>query len=275
MNLFASLIEAGTLFDSHCHLTDPWFSDRLDETLAAAAAAGVTSVINVATGGGDAVAMQHLFKGRAVSPTAGFHPEITIPGSKMHEEVGSGWLDQCRDRLDEALKGNLVMIGECGMDLYWPRKNNLPDDEIRAIRNRQEELLYMQCELAQLHNLPLTLHTRDALAETLAVVNRFDVTAVFHSFTGTYEELAAIMEHGYYIGINGIITYPSAQNLREAVDRYLGSRIESAADLYQRRVLIETDSPYLAPQIHRGERNQPAFAAEIFAFVRDLSISGI
>jgi len=144
-----------------------------------------------------------------------------------------------------------VAIGEVGMDLYWDP----------STRSWQEEALHVQATWAQQRGLPLSIHFRQALDETLAVLRPFvgQVEGVFHCFTGRYEEAKRILDAGFHLGIGGVITYRSAQPLRSAMQR-----------LPLERLVLETDSPYLTPVPLRGRRNESAYLTYIIKAIAEL-----
>jgi len=144
-----------------------------------------------------------------------------------------------------------VAIGEVGLDLYWDP----------STRSWQEEALHVQATWAQQRGLPLSIHFRQALDETLAVLRPFvgQVEGVFHCFTGGYEEAERILDAGFHLGLGGVITYRSAQPLREAIRR-----------LPLDKLVLETDSPYLAPVPLRGRRNESAYLTYIVKAIAEL-----
>lgn len=273
MNSFEGLIESGVLFDSHCHLADVKFQENFAQVVTDAAEAGVEHIISVAIQGEDALQQLEGAGIQSVSATVGFHPEHTIPGSEMYEgHLAEDKLEEMRQAMMVILDNHeAIMIGETGMDLYWPKQNGITGAELEAVIDSQTKLLRIHCEIAQETGLPLTIHSRGTVAQTLEVLSNYDVQAVFHSFTDGAAELATILDKGYYIGINGIITYPSAKEFRAAIADYLADvSISSPSDLYAKRIVLETDAPYLAPQSHRGDTNQPAYLKDVFSFLQDL-----
>lgn len=142
-----------------------------------------------------------------------------------------------------------VAIGEVGIDLYHDR----------STFEWQAEALSIQAEWAARRNLPLSIHFRNALEETLSVLRPFSVQGVFHCFTGSYEEGRRIIEAGFYLGIGGVLTYKNALDLQEAVKR-----------LPLDRMVLETDSPFLAPVPLRGKRNESGYLPYIARVLADL-----
>jgi TatD DNase family protein len=211
--------------DSHAHLdaTD----EPADVLVARAAEAGVTRIVSVGTGIDScretlAIAARH----DGVFAALGVHP---------HQAA-----DEDADRLDdlrELLRDDrAVAVGETGLDFY---RDYAPHD-------RQLVLFERQLELAAELGKPVVIHTRAASAETAAALEGFGGTVVLHCFSAP-ELLPVALERGYYVSFAGNVTYPKAQELREA-----------ARDVPRDRLLVETDTPYLSPQPRRGRPNEPA-----------------
>jgi len=230
------------LVDSHCHLYDTRGAD-LAEVLAAARSAGVGTMINVGcdaatTASAIAIAEQH----EHVYATAGLHPHEAVHGV----DSITGYLSHPK----------VIAVGEAGLDYYYDH----------SPRDAQRTAFAAQISLAHEHRLPLVIHTRDAWDDT------FDVLAaegtpertVFHCFTGGPDEARRCLDLGAFISFSGIVTFPTAGPLRDAA-------LQCPAD----RMLVETDSPYLAPVPRRGRTNQPAYVAHVAQFLADLRGVGV
>lgn len=152
-------------------------------------------------------------------------------------------------------KGDFVAVGEIGTDLYWD-KSFWPE---------QQEALRIQLELAKKHKIPFVIHCRDSIDETIDIVSALNddgLTGVFHCFTGTVEQAQRITSMGFYLGIGGVATFKNGG---------LEPVLETIPLDY---VVLETDSPYLAPVPHRGKRNEPAYVklvAEKIAMVKAIN----
>jgi TatD DNase family protein len=230
--------------DDHCHLHfRRWRADASEdvgaaevaEAVEAASAAGVRRMITVGCDVADsaravAVARDH----DGVWATAGVHP---------HE--ASGGLDGLEDLLGEP---DVVAVGECGLDYHY-------DHSPRPV---QRDVFAAQIALAHARELPLVIHTREAWDDTFAVLASEGVPArtVFHCFTGGASEAERCLALGGYLSFSGIVTFPSAEDVRAAASR---CPLE--------RLLVETDSPYLAPVPHRGKPNRPALVPLVGAGV--------
>jgi TatD DNase family protein len=212
--------------DSHAHL------DACDEPAAAlverAAAAGVRRIVTIGTGIDScrralAIAEAHdgVFAALGVDPHQAATPE-------------AGRVDELRELLAHP---KAVAVGETGLD----------NARRFATSDEQRRLLDAQLELADDLGLPVVIHSRDAADETAAALASFAGTVVLHCFSSP-DLLGPALERGYYLSFAGNSTYPKAPELREA-----------AAAVPSDRILVETDSPYLAPQAVRGRRNEPAY----------------
>ena len=223
--------------DTHCHLYDTR-GVPAEEVIAAARAAGVTTMINV---GCDAATTQAAIEvARAhegIHATAGLHPHEAKHG-----------VETILPFLDDP---SVIAVGECGLDYYYDH----------SPRDVQRKAFAAQIQLAHERRLPLVIHTRDAWDDTFDVLRAEGVPerTVFHCFTGGADEAAACLSLGAYLSFSGIVTFKAAAD------------VQAAARLCPLdRLLAETDSPYLAPIPHRGRPNQPAFVTHVVQFLADL-----
>jgi TatD DNase family protein len=236
------------LFDTHAHLHDEAFQKDRAAALARALEAGVEAICEV---GIDLLSSKKAVALAAAPP---------VPGPKIYAAIGihPHDADRMREGAIEELRRlagspGVVAIGETGLDFYRNKSS----------REGQERAFRAQLELACDLGLPLILHLRssaqagdgalDAYRACLRVLDDYRGAArgVSHCFSGTPEIAQALAERGFYVSFAGNATYPNAAVLREAA---------RAAPLD--RILVETDCPYLAPQAHRGKRNEPAFVRE-------------
>lgn len=174
-------------------------------------------------------------------------PDNTRIAMGLHPtEVSDNWRDDLK-KIPFDTPG-LVAIGEIGMDLYWSSDFCV----------QQKEAFYAQCLVANKLDLPIIIHQRDALDETLEALKSLPVVpkGVFHSFGGTSEDIRRIREIGdFYFGINGIVTFKNSK-LRDVL-----------AEIGLDRILLETDSPYLTPVPNRGKRNESAYIPHIAGYI--------
>lgn len=219
--------------DDHCHLPD----DGWEEIVSAARAAGVHRFIDVGCDVADSqAAIARAERSDAIWATAGVHPHEARHG-----------IDGLADLLDHP---RCVAVGECGFDFHY---NHSPADA-------QRDVFAAQVTLAQERDLALVIHTREAWDETFAVLDAEGVPdrTVFHCFSGGPDEARACLDRGAYLSFSGIVSFPSATDLQAA-----------AAVCPLDRLLVETDSPYLAPVPHRGRPNQPAWVVDVGRAVAD------
>lgn len=221
-----------TLFDSHCHLTDDRFSGDREEVLERARKAGVEELVTVGTGPEDAREARALAAATdGLWCTAGLHPH---EADRFEPEVLS--------RLEAVLATpEAVAVGETGLDYHY---DNAP-------RTAQRRSFRAHLQTAERLDLPVVVHSRDADDDTAALVEDFSgrVSGVLHCFTGGDRLLEAARTAGWYVSFSGIVTFGSFA-AHERVRRVPADRL-----------MVETDSPYLAPVPERGGRNEPAFVA--------------
>ncbi len=223
------------LVDSHCHLDFPDFEGELPDVVARAKAAGVTRMVSIAT------TLKAEPRVRAIAET---HPEVFYAAGlhplHVHEEPPPS-----ADAL-EALTAHpkMVGIGETGLDYHYSAET----------KATQQESLRLHCEAARRTGLPLIIHSRDAdedMARILTEEHRAGPFAcVMHCFSSGARLAEEALALGFFLSMSGIATFRKSQDLRD---------IFAAAPLD--RILVETDSPYLAPQPKRGKRNEPAYTA--------------
>ena len=220
------------LFDSHLHLTDDRFAGDVASVLGAARAAGVREMVTVGTDPADARRARDLAaREEGVWSTAGLHP---------HE--ASAFDETVLAELEEILEApEVVAVGESGLDFHY---DNSPRAEQRAS-------FRAHLELARRTDLPLIVHSRDADGETAALLEEAGdgVGGVLHCFTGGDGLLEAALGMGWYVSFSGIVTFGSFDGA------------ERVRRVPEDRLLVETDSPYLAPVPERGRRNEPAYVA--------------
>lgn len=251
------------LFDSHCHLT--WFDEEsLGEVVVESKKAGVMKIIDIAV---DLNTSRKTLKNAkrfpgVVYPTAGIDPEIAIPGSELFiKDLDMEKIEDILIEFEEFVHkhyGKLIMIGECGLDYYWIYKSELSEDKIEKSKQLQQRIFIKQIELAEKYNLPLSIHHRDSLKDCLLLLKGHRVSGIFHSFTGSVEDAKSILNSGFMIGINGIVTYRSAENIRQAVKSILpDNESYKIDDIYQSGIFLETDAPFLTPRGVKDRGNSP------------------
>ncbi|AOH48792.1 hydrolase TatD [Selenomonas sp. oral taxon 920] len=233
-----------TFIDTHAHLYDERYDDDRAEMIARAAAAGVTQIISM----GDTMAASAQVVADAEQyPTlyaaVGVHPESACVLTDAERAQLLTW----------AKHPKVVAIGEIGLDYYWEK-----DPKVRAL---QRELFVTQLNLARAAGLPVCIHDREAHGDTLAILQAAgrDLTGVLHCYSGSLETARELWKLGYYIGVDGPLTFKNAGKLPAIV-----------REAPQESLLIETDSPYLAPVPKRGKRNEPAYVVHVAAKIAEL-----
>jgi len=236
------------MIDSHCHLADEAFSEDLDAVIARARSAGLDGALCIAeaTDAAEVARVDRVSAAwDAVRTTAGVHPHRAAAHPGGVDEV----VALVRGRI--AADARVRAVGEVGLDYHYDF----------APRDRQQAVFAAQIELACESGLPLVIHTREADADTVAILReagRGRATGVFHCFSGDVLLARQALDLGFHVSFSGILTFPKAAAIRDA-----------AAVVPVDRVLVETDCPYLAPVPFRGKRNEPAWVAEV---VRALAV---
>ncbi len=232
------------LIDSHCHLNYEGLVERRDEVLEAARARGIGGFLNISTRQrewNDVISVAE--RNTDVWATVGVHPHE----ADSHPDLGSAAL------VEAASHPSVIAIGECGLDYYYDKSD----------RAAQRERFRAHIEAARSSGLPLVIHTREAESDTAEMleeaVRQGGVTGVLHCFTGSAELARKGLDIGFYVSLSGIVTFRNAQDLQD-----------TAKWLPADRMLVETDSPFLAPVPHRGKPCEPAFVADTAAFVAQL-----
>ncbi|MBS1258662.1 MAG: D-aminoacyl-tRNA deacylase [Candidatus Scalindua arabica] len=219
------------IIDTHAHLDFKDYRDDIDEVIERAGEVGVEYMINVGTTVASSIKSIELAKQyEQIYASIGIHPN---EASKVSGEVWS--------RLEALAGGNkVVAIGETGLDYYRDRSK----------KEDQKRLFRQHIELSLQHNLPVIIHNREASDDCLEIVREYNgkVKGVVHCFAGTVEDAEEFLTLGFHISFAGPITFPKADNLREALKA-----------VPVERLLLETDCPFLAPQPKRGKRNEPSY----------------
>ena len=232
------------LIDSHCHLNYKGLVEDQQNVLERARAAGIDLMLNIAT---------RESEWDAVLATAEQQPDVwATVGIHPHEADEHPHIDTAK-LIERAAHPRVVGIGETGLDYYYDHSD----------RVRQQNSFRAHIAASRATGLPLIVHTRDAEEDTLAILRdemgQGSYPGVIHCFTASGAFADAALDLGFYISISGIVTFRSAKDLQE-----------TAAGLPLDRLLVETDSPFLAPVPHRGKTCEPAFVADTAAFLAGL-----
>jgi TatD DNase family protein len=228
--------------DTHAHLEMEAFDDDREAVLARAAEAGLAAIVTVGTTLPDcekAVALTRLYK--PIYAAVGIHPHEV-------KDIDAATYDALRVLAREE---NVVAIGEIGLDFFY----NLSPREVQ-LRRFQEQL-----DLAEELDLPVIIHDREAHPEILEILRsrKGRLRGVLHCFSGDWVMAGECLDLGFHLSVAGPVTYRKADQLRAV-----------AREMPLERLLIETDSPYLAPQPYRGKRNEPAYVMETARYIAEI-----
>ena len=230
--------------DSHCHLNYKGIAEDQVAVLERARAAGVDAMLNISTRASEWDDVLKVAEQEAdVWASVGIHPHE----ADIHPDVETSTL------VERASHRRVVGIGETGLDYYYDKSD----------RERQRQSFRAHIAAARETGLPLIVHTRDAEADTYEIMaeemGKGAFGGVIHCFTASADFATKALELGFYISISGIVTFKNAKDLQETASR-----------LPLERLLIETDSPFLAPVPHRGRPCEPAFVADTARFLAQL-----
>ena len=228
-------------FDTHAHVDDARFDEDRAAMLENCREKGVSLIMNIGAhlpSSRAAVALSEQYED--IYATVGFHP------CDAYDLTETDYAE-----LEELAKHDKVKaIGEIGLDYHYEDTD----------KEKQHVAFRRQMALAEKLGLPVVIHSREATQDTLAVLKEFpNVKGVVHSYSGSVETAKILLDMGYYLSFNGIVTFKNAHKAREVL-----------ATLPHDRVLIETDCPYLAPDPHRGERNDPSLVPFVAAKVAEI-----
>lgn len=219
------------IFDTHAHYDDEAFDEDRESLLQGMKQHGVDCIVNIGANmqtSRNTVALTEQYD--FIYGAVGVHPSDVYDMTEADIETLREW-----SRLDK-----IVAIGEIGLDYHYP-------DTDKAL---QQKWFIRQLQLAREEKLPVVIHSRDAAADTLAIMQEHgrELGGVIHCFSYTKEMAAEYLKMGYYIGIGGVLTFKNAKKLVEAVEV-----------IPPERLVLETDAPYLAPDPYRGKRNESAY----------------
>lgn len=230
--------------DTHTHLFLEHFNNDLDDVINSAKEKGVNKFFlpNIdSTSIDDVIALSKKYPENCF-PLVGLHPT----------SVKKGFEDELDLVVQLLEKEKFYGIGETGIDLYWDK----------TFIKEQEEAFGFQIELAKKNKLPIIIHVRDSFEEVFKVVDKHntdDLTGIFHCFSGDYNQAQKIIEYGgFKLGIGGVITFKNSK---------LG---ETVSQISLEHLVLETDSPYLAPTPHRGKRNESSYIVYVAEKIADL-----
>ena len=226
------------LIDTHCHLYSEEFKTDIDIVIQSAEREGVERFYLPSVDSESIEAMLAVskkFPNKCI-PMMGLHPCYVKANYLQELEIIKKYLTQEK----------FAAVGEIGLDFYWDK----------TFIQQQYESFRMQIELSLQYNLPVVLHSRDAMQETIDVIKEYipkGIKGIFHCFGGTYENAVEIINAGFYLGIGGILTYKKS-GLSEVLEK-----------INLEHLVLETDAPYLSPVPFRGKRNESSYLKYIVA----------
>jgi len=246
-------------FDTHTHVNFGAFKDDCDETIKRAQAAH-TWMINVGTQTGTSQAALDLSQKyeTGVYAAIGLHPVHTYQQMLDEEESHFKSRAESFDGVvyEAMISEKVVAVGECGLDYF-----RLPPEGQEAVISKQKAEFVKQLHFAKKHGLPVIIHCRDAYEDLIEILkNEYSGgQGVAHSFTDSWDTAKKFLDIGFYIALNGILTFDKSGKLAEVVQN-------TPMD----RLLTETDAPYLTPPPYRGKRNEPSYVQYVAAKIAEI-----
>lgn len=237
------------IFESHAHYDDEKFENDRDLLIQNLLSGKICTIINVSASiEGTKTSIALAEKYGQIYAAAGVHPSEI---DELNEETFA-WMRK------QTGHEKVVAVGEIGLDYYWEKDPK--------VQERQREWFTRQMELARECGLPVIIHSRDAAADTLKVMQQVhgeDIPGVVHCYSYSPQLAEEFVKMGYYIGVGGVVTFKNAKKLKETVRK-----------IPLNKILLETDAPYMAPEPHRGERNHSGYltlVAEKIAEIKEIS----
>lgn len=239
------------LIDTHTHLFLPEFDTDIDQVINNAKKNGVEKVILPNVDSSTTERLQNLVD---------TYPDFCLPLMGLHPtSVKENFKQELQTVEKSILQKKMYGIGEIGIDLYWDK----------TFLKEQKQAFRYQINLAKEHHLPIVIHARDSFDEIFEIMNEMhdpNLKGIFHAFTGNENHAKQIVDWGFYVGIGGIVTFKNS-----GLDKVVNN-----IDI--NHIVLETDSPYLAPVPYRGKRNETAYIrliAEKIAQVKNMSIEEV
>ena len=222
------------MIDTHAHIYLEHFENDVDEVIERALEKGVQKILlpNIDSTTIDAMLELEEKYPNVCYPMMGLHPCSVKEDFEKELKIVEDWFS----------KRSFLALGEMGTDLYWDK----------TFWNQQKEAFHFQCELAIGHDLPIVIHCRETIDETIELVSQYEgkgLHGVFHCFTGDESQGKRITDLGFYLGLGGVSTFKNG-----GLDQVIPS-------LDRSKLVLETDSPYLTPTPHRGKRNEPSYVS--------------
>lgn len=233
------------MIDTHAHILSEYY-DNIDEIVSLLKNKNVLYVLNAASNYEESLEVIDLSKkyNKFLLPVIGIHPESVNEKNNL-------------EKIEELIKENKVYaIGEIGLDYYWVKDN----------KEEQKELFINQIKLANKYNLPVVVHSRDAIQDTFDILKEYKTKGLIHSYSGSVEMAREFIKLGYKLGIGGVLTFKNSK-LYEVIE-----------NIGLENIVLETDSPYLTPEPFRGKKNYPSnvyYVAKKIAEIKNISIEEV
>lgn len=245
------------MIDSHAHLMDVQFNDDLEEVVARAKEGGVEKIVCAGydiLSSCEAIKLAKDFE--SVYATVGIHPENVLEFDGNFDEV---------ERL--AQREKVVAIGEVGLDYHF--FDDLSEAEIDKVKTLQKEVFCKQIEIANKLNLPIVVHSRDAMGDTIDLLqkNPPKMESLLHCYGGSVESAKILVKLGFVFSFGGVVTFKNAKTSVDVVEA-----------LPMEKILLETDCPYLSPVPFRGKRNEPknvVYVADMISKIKSVPIEEV
>lgn len=246
--------------DTHAHIVPTFFPDKEVDDISAIIedmrSHGIGSVINIGT---------NIPESKEVLTISHAYPDILYPACGLHPEYAANMsfeeIDRNIAQLDTLLSENTcIAIGEFGLD--YKGHAAMSQDEARMIQEKQKYMLKAQIALGDNHHLPYIIHCREAYEDFLDVVNTYpdkQFQGVLHSLDGDLTTIQSLIARGFFVSFNGILTFKNAEHIRTL-----------AQEIDTKHIILETDSPFLAPVPVRGTKNTPANVRHVYEYMSTL-----
>lgn len=244
------------IIDSHCHIHEPWLAEKydksVDQLVKEAKEAGVLSFISVGTSAESSRLAVEFAQAHGTYASLALHPHEVSEKSPTDIDQDFATVEE----ITAAKHAQVVAIGECGLDYYYHKETEVQAAQVALFRRH--------LDLAVQYDLPLIFHIRDAFPDFFAIIDEYSqagtrIRGVVHSFTAGMDELNGCLKRGFYLGVNGIMTFTKNED-----------QLSAARAIPRDRLLFETDAPFLTPKPFRGKMCEIRHIVETVKFMSEL-----